>query len=63
MRKEDTKYFKTDKMIDCPCGCGMTIESKELLTKLDKARELAGVPFTITSGARCPHYNDVVKKI
>ena len=62
MRKEDTKYFKTDNMIDCPCGCGMTIESEELLTKLDTARELAGVPFVITSGARCPHYNDVVKK-
>jgi len=61
MRQEDTKYFKTDKMVACPCGCGMTITDDELWSKLEKARELAGVPFTITSGARCPWYNDEKK--
>jgi len=61
MKKEDTKYFKTDKMVDCPCGCGMTIESSELWEKLEIARAIASVPFVITSGARCPWYNDVKK--
>lgn len=61
VRKEDTTYFKTDKMIDCPCGCGMAIENEELWDKLEAARVIAGVPFVITSGARCPWYNDVKK--
>ena len=29
----------------------------ELLDMLDKARELAGIPFVITSGLRTPAYN------
>lgn len=34
----------------------MTITS-QLLAKLNQARELAGVPFNITSGARCKEHN------
>jgi len=57
MRQEETKNFKTDKMVPCPCGCGLTIIDSEFWTRLDKARDIAGVPFTITSGARCLEYN------
>lgn len=61
MTQRETKYFKTDVMVTCPCGCGATITNKKLWEMLDRAREIAGVPFRITSGMRCPHYNDVIK--
>ena len=48
-------YF-SDSELNCRCGCGMTI-TKPLLDKLNKARELAGVPFAVTSGARCKEHN------
>lgn len=48
-------YF-TDKELSCKCGCGMIVE-KSLMEKLNKARELAGVSFVITSGARCKDHN------
>jgi uncharacterized protein YcbK (DUF882 family) len=32
----------------------------DFLKRLDKARELAGVPFVITSGFRCPKHNKEV---
>jgi len=57
MTQQETTYFKTDGMIPCPCGCGFTITDSRFWMKLDKAREIAGVPFTITSGARCLTYN------
>ena len=52
------KYFKIDEF-KCPC-CGKTDMNKEFLEKIDKARELAGVPFVITSGYRCPKHNKEV---
>lgn len=61
MRQEDTLYFQTDKMIECPCGCGLTITDTEFWSRLDEARKIAGVPFTITSGARCVKYNYTVE--
>lgn len=57
MNQQETTYFKTDKMVDCPCGCGLTITDKGLWEKLDLARQLADTPFIITSGARCLTYN------
>ena len=57
MNQSETMFFKTDEMIPCPCGCGLTITSSELWTKLDHARLLADTPFIITSGARCLNYN------
>jgi len=52
------KYFKVDEF-KCPC-CGKANMDKEFLEKIDKARELAGVPFVITSGYRCPKHNKEV---
>lgn len=47
----------------CPCGCGLGFASmdEKLITKLDMAREWAGVPFHITSSIRCPKHNHKVK--
>ena len=40
----------------CPC-CGRCEMDNDFLQRLDKARELAGVPFVINSGFRCAKHN------
>lgn len=49
------KYFKLTE----PTGRGHTVADldSELMVKLDQAREIAGVPFKITSGLRTPQDN------
>jgi len=43
------KYFK-DKEFYCKCGlCQKKTVSKELLRKINKAREISGTPFIINS--------------
>ena len=55
------RYF-TDDEFKCKCStnngesCGMDI-SLELKALIDNARDIAGVPFVINSGARCETYN------
>lgn len=51
-------YFK-EKEFACKC-CGELVISDELTSKLDKAREIAGVPFKINSGYRCAKHNAAV---
>ena len=41
----------------CKCGCGQSLMNKDFLERIDWARDLAGVPFAITSGYRCPDHN------
>jgi len=51
------KYFTEDEFY---CSCGECLEappSPLLLYMLDEARSLAGIPFIITSGVRCPRHN------
>jgi hypothetical protein len=49
------KYFNKDEFA---CACCGKVEIDELLaTMLDGAREIAGVPFVITSGYRCEKHN------
>jgi zinc D-Ala-D-Ala carboxypeptidase len=48
-------YF-SDSETMCRCGCGMNI-TRQLLIKLNEAREVSAVPFVITSGARCVSHN------
>lgn len=55
---KDNKYFKESELA-CNC-CGEFIEVDELVNRLTKARELAGVPFVINSGYRCPQHNENV---
>lgn len=50
------KYFKIEEF-KCKCGCGRAEMMPSTLEKLDEARELAKVPFKITSGYRCNAHN------
>jgi len=52
------KYF-TDKEFACRC-CGKSEMNDRLLDALDKMRELCCFPFIISSGYRCPEYNNKV---
>lgn len=54
------KYFKISEFA-CPC-CGKTAMQDNFLKKIDEARELAGVPFLISSGYRCEKYNELLKE-
>lgn len=52
------KYFKRKEFI-CPC-CGKEWMDLFTLAKFDHARELAGIPFVVTSGCRCEVTNRAV---
>lgn len=50
-----------EKEFTCKCGtCGLGYEEmdKDVLEALDKARDIAGVPFIINSAMRCPEHNE-----
>jgi len=56
-----TRNF-TDDEFKCPC-CGEFVDSlpfRAFLAKLQDARNIASIPFVITSGYRCPEYNKAV---
>ena len=53
-----TNYFSR-KELECKC-CGVCLITDELLGRLNHAREIAGIPFIITSGYRCQKHNDEV---
>ena len=56
------KYFKRSEF-DCPC-CGGNFMNEQLLSMLDAAREIAGVPFVVTSGYRCwGHHKEIYRKL
>lgn len=42
---------------DCKCGCGLNNMNLSFLDDLNTAREIAQIPFVITSGSRCPVHN------
>lgn len=50
------KYFKREDFT-CKCGCGLNNISDDLVDKLDQAREIAGIPFVVNCGTRCPKHN------
>ncbi len=52
------KHFKIEEF-NCKC-CGENYMSELFLDRLDEARDLAKVPFVITSGYRCPKHNRAV---
>lgn len=57
LRNMDIKYFKLSEF-DCPTDSGSGENMcLSFLSKLDEARELAGVSFKITSGYRTPKHN------
>lgn len=53
------QYFRTSEF-RCKCGCGTTVVETELLDRLEIARGIAGIPFVVTSGYRCPAHNERV---
>jgi zinc D-Ala-D-Ala carboxypeptidase len=50
------KYFKKEEF-DCKCGCGRNEMQEQFMLMLDDARDMAGVPFKINSGYRCPEHD------
>jgi len=57
-------YFTPDGdplLFNCPCGECHYSPSTTLINRLNEAREEAGIPFIVTSGPRCPHYNAHIK--
>lgn len=54
---DSLKFFKKTEF-DCKCGCGRNEMDEDFLTKLDDARSRVDFPFIVTSGYRCPDYND-----
>lgn len=51
-----SKNFSSAEM-KCKCGCGICNVSSEFIKKLQAARTVAMVQFTIVSGCRCPDHN------
>ena len=47
--------------VQCPCGCGANKISSILIEKLQKVRNIIGLPIIITSGVRCEFYNASIK--
>lgn len=52
------EHFKL-KEFACSC-CGKAKMDSVFLEKIDEARRLAGIPFKINSGYRCPKHNTEV---
>ena len=52
---KELRHFKEDEF-KCNCGCGMDVSSV-LKMMVDTARHYAGVPFSLSSGARCLQHN------
>jgi len=47
--------------VQCPCGCGANKISSVLIEKLQKVRNIIGLPIITTSGVRCEFYNTSIK--
>ena len=57
----DLSAHFSKKEFACHCGCGFNQVKPELITKLEKFRELCGnKPMTINSGCRCEKRNKAV---
>ena len=57
--EEDEKNYFSDTEIQCPC-CGYSLIQRDFLGKMNKAREIAGIPFKINSWCRCTVHNHMV---
>jgi uncharacterized protein YcbK (DUF882 family) len=54
---EELQFFKKSEFT-CKCGCGRTFMEPDFLKKLDDLRSRVDFPFFVTSGFRCPSYNE-----
>lgn len=48
----------TEAEMRCKCGCGRADMDPGFMDRLQEMRAAATFPFVITSGFRCPDYND-----
>jgi len=46
----------------CHCGCNTMVMSRSFMAMLEELRLSYGAPITISSGYRCPKYNNAVSK-
>ncbi len=53
------KFFKLSEF-ECPC-CNRNHISRTLVDRIDYSRQIAGMPFRITSGYRCKRHNSSPK--
>ncbi len=53
------KYF-THEELACRCGCERSDMDQDFMEKLDRIRAEGGAPLHISSGFRCPEYNNLV---
>jgi len=51
----DLKFFQPGEF-SCKC-CGANNMQPTFLWKIEQARELAAIPFSVNSGYRCPKHN------
>lgn len=53
-------YFSISEQV-CKCGCGKGKLDSEFLERLNLARQIANIPFIVTSAYRCEKHNKEVK--
>ena len=51
-----TKHFQRSEFV-CHCGCDQCEMQEPFMAQLEKARDIAGIPFEINSGYRCQEYD------
>ncbi len=44
--------------IECGCGCGLMNMTEATLIQMERLRVFYGKAITVTSGSRCPAYNE-----
>lgn len=52
-----SKYFKEEEFRRCSPACSLQDMKQATMSKLDTAREIAGIPFVLTSAYRSPEHD------
>ena len=58
---DELQFFQKSEF-DCKCGCGNNDMNPVFLKKLDDMRSRFDFPFIVTSGYRCPEYNNRISQ-
>ena len=53
----NSKYFKESEFQACSPACSLQDMDQTLMNRLDRARELAGIPFVLTSAYRSTEWD------